>query len=305
VGFLGAGNYARSHLLPSVRANRSYHLVGVATAHPYTAEHTAQRFGFSFASTDPHDVLEDPTIDIVFIATRHDTHAQLAAAALASCKAVFVEKPLALDEDSLHHVLQVQSESSGVLCVGFNRRLSPLLQRLRTALPAGTPRQVLIRVNAGALPSDHWLLDPAIGGGRLIGEGCHFFDLACYLVDADPRRVQAAGSSDDFTASVEFDDGSMATLVYTAAGSSSLSKERIEVFSGGAAFVLEDFRTLEFYRAGRRRRVRLRQPDKGNRALVNAFLQASSSGKSPPITLPEIETAHRLTFAAAEQVRGA
>ena len=248
-------------------------------------------------------MIADQGTNAVLIATRHDTHAALAASALSAGRAVFVEKPLALDEESLGTVLRAARHALVPLVVGFNRRCAPLLIRLRAALPTGVPRIVSLRVNAGPLPADHWLRDARIGGGRVLGEGCHFADLALHLVGAPLLAVRASGTADDFVATFAFADQSVASLVYTSAGHSALAKERIEVFAGGVAAVLDDYRRLELHRPGHRRRVwRARGATRGHAPLLHAFLDAARGGTAAPMTLAEIEAAHRATFEMARQL---
>lgn len=306
LGLIGAGRFARATLVPVLRRRRDLTLMGVATAHPHTARHAAEALGFGFATTEARSVIADPDTNAIVVATRHDTHAALAHAALDAGRAVFVEKPLALDDESLDEVLAAARRSRLPLVVGFNRRRAPLLVRLRAALPSGLPRVVALRVNAGPLPADHWLRDPRVGGGRVIGEGCHFADLALHLVEAPLTSVRASGTADDFVATFAFADGSVASLVYTAAGNPSLAKERIEVFAGGVAAVLDDYRRLELHRPGHRRQVwRARGAPRGHAPLLEAFLDAVGGGSPPPMTLSEIEAAHRATFDMARQLSAA
>ncbi len=301
LGFIGAGRVARATLLPGLRRARGVRLTGVATGHPHTAEHVARTFGFAFAATRAEDILADDATRVVFIATRHDSHARLAAAALEAGKAVFVEKPLALDPASLELVLAAQRRTGAPLAVGFNRRFAPLVVRMAGEQPAGLPRTIQIRVNAGPLPPGHWLLDPAVGGGRLLGEGCHFVDLASFLAGSPPVRVQGAGDRDEFTALLEHADGSRATLVYTGGGSPGSGKERIEVFAGGTTTVLDDFRRLEIHHAGRRRPRRVRGTGKGHPELLAAFLEGLEDGRSP-VPVEEIAAVHEALFALRRAV---
>ncbi len=249
IGVVGAGAFARSVLMPPLA--RQAEIEAVATATGVSARASAKRFNARIATTTAEEVLRAPDLDGVVIATRHDTHAAYAAEALRAGKHVFVEKPLALDEDELAAVEQASAESSGTLMVGFNRRFAPLLQRMREALGGRGPIVVTYRVNAGRLPRSHWTHDPEVGGGRIVGEACHFVDVASYLAGAPPRfagAVAASGGSeprdDVVAATLTFSDGSIAQIVYSALGDSSLPKERVEVLGEAGAGVLDDFREL-------------------------------------------------------------
>jgi predicted dehydrogenase len=308
VGLVGAGAFARGTLLPALKEGGA-DLVAVTTSGGLSAGDVASRFGFARTAASADDVLASDDVDAVVIATRHASHARLAAAALAAGKAVFVEKPLALTEEELEEVERALG-AGGVLMVGFNRRFAPLTERLRSEL-AGIPDLVLsARVNAGPLPAEHWLHDPEEGGGRLLGEGCHFVDLLADLAGARivsahavavPHPERPIEASDALAGTLRFASGAVATLVYTGGGDPKLPKERIEAFGGGLAAVLDDFRRLELYRAGKRTEVKSKQ-DKGHRAQIARFLDAAAGrAEAPPA-----ETylgATRATLALAESLR--
>jgi predicted dehydrogenase len=258
VGFVGAGNFARSVLLPRFSKLPGSALVGVSTATGMNAKAVGDRFGFGYATTDTSAQLADGSSAAVVIATRHSSHARLAAQALRAGKAVFVEKPLALNEAELGEVLAAQAESGGVLAVGFNRRFSPLAAELKGAFAPGIPLALNYRINAGAIPRESWIHDPGDGGGRIIGEVCHFVDLCQYLTGDDPVEVFAhalggaeGGLHDTVSISLRFAGGSIASLAYYATGDGSFAKERLEVFGGGALGVLDDFRELTLSRGGK------------------------------------------------------
>ena len=246
---------------------------------------------------------------MVVIATRHSSHSDLAAAALRAGKPVFVEKPLALSWDGLFEVEQALSADS-ILMVGFNRRFAPMTETLRRELDGAPERAFVVRVNAGPLPPDHWMHDPELGGGRLLGEGCHFVDLLGYLAGSPPLSVQAVAApqperplecSDTFAATIRYADGTVGSLVYSGGGDQRLSKERIEGFGGGTAVVIDDFRRLELYREGRRRIEKARQ-DKGHKAEVKRFL-AAVAGESPPPSAASYLSSSRVTLAIADAIR--
>lgn len=310
IGFIGAGSFARSVLLPRFSRGKAADMVGVATATGLSAQTTAKTFGFGYATTDISRLLDDDRLDAVVIATRHDSHADFAARALSAGTAVFVEKPLALSEEELQRVMEAQAESGALLTVGFNRRFSPLARDLKAALPADAPLAINYRINAGAIPADHWIQDPEAGGGRMIGEVCHFIDLAQFITGSEPVEVFAHGLGgptralhDTVAVTLRFADGSVATVSYFATGDKSLPKERVEVFAGGVAGVLDDFRALTVYRNGKPHETRPRRQEKGYDEEVAAFLGALRDGGEPPIPLRSLEATTRATFAIEESLR--
>lgn len=310
LAFIGAGNFARSVLLPRLAKDPNARLVGVSTATGASAVATGEKFGFGYATTDSARVLEDPDVDAVFIATRHGSHAALAARALRAGKSVFVEKPLALDAAGLEDVLAAQREGGGVLGVGFNRRFSRLAQGLREPFRGAGPLAVSYRVNAGAIPAGTWVHDPQDGGGRIIGEGGHFVDFASFLTGAVPVEVFAyglgghtAGQHDTVAIVLKMEDGSVATLQYFSTGDRSFGKERVEVYGGGSVAVLDDFRELTVSAGGRRSRTRTASQDKGFDAELSAFLTAVREGGPDPIPVHQLEATHRATFAIEASLR--
>lgn len=252
VGVIGYGAYLRSVLLPILRREAGFRLRAVCARTGTSVRHAVEHDGFERGTTDHRELLADPEVDLVLVATRHDLHYPLASAALAAGKGVFVEKPMTrLAEEGRKLVAQVE-ETGKLLTVGFNRRFSPHVTRLRELLlPIAGPKTLSYRVNAGPLPKDHWLLDPEEGGGRLLGEGVHFFDLLAFLAGSEPVHVEAAAprgnERDEAVVCLAFADGSVANLVYSGAGSTDLGKERLEVLAGGASFVLDDFRRLHVH----------------------------------------------------------
>jgi predicted dehydrogenase len=293
VGVIGAGNFATRVLLPALAQDKRVSFAGVSTASGVSARHVAERFGFAHATSDAEGLIDDADLDAVVIATRHDSHAALAARALRSGTTVFCEKPLATTWPGLEEVAAAYAETRSPLLVGFNRRFSPHMEDLRAELPPGVPRVILCRVNAGPLPSEHWLNDPVAGGGRIVGELCHFLDIACHLAEGRPVRVSAeslgggvvAALAESIIVQVVFADGSVASLQYLANGSQRLSKERLEVFAGGVTAVLDDFRSLEIFRDGARRSRKSRQ-EKGHREEMRAFIDLVT-GATTSLAMPE------------------
>jgi predicted dehydrogenase len=286
-------------------------LVGVCAANGSHARHAADKFGFRYCATDDGKIIEDSAINTVVIATRHHLHAPQTIAALQVGKNVFCEKPLCLNEDELARIVAAGSEVAQrpLLMVGFNRRFAPMVKRMKAFLTEiDEPLALYYRINAGYIPADHWVNDPEQGGGRIRGEICHFVDLLGFLAGAAPIEVQTRAlanqgrySDDNVFLSLQFANGSQGAISYLANGDRSYSKERVEIFGGGAVAVLEDFRSLELVRRGRKQtfRSRLRQ-DKGHRGEWEAFAAAIRNGSESPIPFPEIVASTLATLCAVE-----
>ncbi len=312
VGFIGAGNFAAGTLVPLFAQQDGVKLTAIASARGASARHLAERHQISCATTDAAAILEGDEVDAVVIATRHDKHAALAAQALRAGKHVFVEKPLALDEAGLRDVLAAQAGSGKQLFVGYNRRFAPMTLALKELFANRRGPLVLsLRVNAGELPATSWVHDPREGGGRLVGEGCHFVDLCAAIAGAPVTRVFAQGvlpsggarADDNFVLDLRLGDGSIASLVYTAQGDPSAGKERVEVFGDGAWALLDEFRRLELRRGGKLRTERALAQDKGHKAGVAAFIDSITTGKAA-VSPQDLAATSRATFAAAEALRG-
>jgi predicted dehydrogenase len=313
LGVLGAGNYAKMVFLPIVKKVGGVAPIAIASATGLSAQHAAQKFGYGYAATSDEAVIQDPAINVVAILTRHNLHAQQVISSLKAGKRVFCEKPLAMNKDELADITKtLKSEKNPMLMVGFNRRFAPLSLRLKAFLDhRAEPMIVQYRVNAGYLSKEHWLNDLEVGGGRILGEACHFIDYLCFLVGTCPENVTAqvlpdSGiySEDNILLSFSFADGSLGTVSYLSNGDKAFPKERIEVFCGGRVAVLDDFRRLELYQKGSKKtyRKRLRQ-DKGHRATWSAFLAALASGGEPPIPYDQLLGVANATFAAVSAVR--
>jgi predicted dehydrogenase len=313
LGVLGAGNYATAVFLPVVQRAGGVQKVGIASASGLSARHAAQRYGFGFASSQESDILANPQIQVVAILTRHQHHARQVIQALRAGQHVFCEKPLAITPEELKAIQQLLEEKPpALLTVGFNRRFAPFSRQLAQFLEnRREPMFIHYRVNAGYLPLTHWLHDSQQGGGRIIGEGCHFIDYLTFLVGKPPLRVRTVGlpdgeryRQDNVCMTFTFEDGSIGTVTYLANGDKSLPKERVEVFCAGRVAVLEDYRSLEFLQNGQRQKftARLRQ-DKGHRALWEAFVQAVRQGGQPPIPYDHLISVTRSSFAAVESLR--
>ena len=317
VGVFGAGRFARGVLLPRLAGQPGVRLAGVCTRSGGGARDAAERFGAAVATSDPARLLDDPDVDAVVVATRHASHAALAAAALRAGKHVFVEKPLCISEAELDDVERALDEARGAgrapcLMVGFNRRFSPHARAVRAAFAereaGGAPMVVTYRVNAGTLLDGSWLADPR-EGGRLVGEACHFVDFCGALVDAEPLEVTAGGiaparggdgAGDTVVVTVRYADRSLATIQYVTVGHPGLPKERCEVSAGGRTAVVDDFRVTRFHGGGRT--VRGRQA-KGFAEALRAFVDACRGGGPWPIPWRSLAATHRVCFAAARSLR--
>lgn len=302
VALIGTGQHALRTLLPAMQ-NSGASLHTIADRKGVIAAHAARKFGFAWASTDSDSVLADSQIDTVLISTRHDTHARLVCAALRSGKSVYVEKPLALRQEELDEIEAVAQGSPGILMVGFNRRFAPQIVKMRELLRRSPDRKaVVITINAGFIPTDHWTQDPRRGGGRIIGEACHFVDLVRFLADA-PIRSSAATrlNVDTVSISLSLEDGSTGAVHYFANGHRSFPKERIEVFCGGRILQLDNFRRLSGWGWPRFRKMHLWRQDKGHAAAVAAFLAAVRAGAPSPIPLDQLLEVSRMTIQAASQ----
>ncbi len=314
VGFVGAGNYASGILIPAFRSQGAY-LHSVASGGGVSAVMAARKNGFSEATTDASAMVQGDSVDAVVVATRHDSHAKWASLALLAGKHVFVEKPLALDEAGLQEVEEARGEiahSKGqapVIMVGFNRRFSPFVVKMRELLLSSPgPKACIMTINAGVIPASHWSQDPAVGGGRIVGEACHFVDLARCLMGSPivGWHVEKVGGgvmsvpSDRVTLTLNFTDGSMATIHYLSLGHRGFPKERVEVFSEGRVLQLDNFRVLRGWGwPGFSKFSRWKQ-DKGQEACAGAFLAAVKGAAPDPIPWEEILEVSRVSLALAE-----
>jgi len=310
LGVLGAGNFARNTMLPAIKGFRNVELIGIASASGRPAADLARRFGFRYAASDQQQILNDRNVDVVAVLTRHNLHASQTLAALKAGKHVFCEKPLALSEKELAAIERTLTKRGAPrLTVGFNRRFAPLAIELHKFLSARNESLAAhYRVNAGPLPLYHWLHDPARGGGRLLGEACHFIDFLIFLAGQSPTSVVAQAlpdngqyRQDNFQVTLSFADGSLGTLTYLANGDRSLPKERLEVFSGGKVAVLDDFQSLDLTADGRTHSVS-RPQDKGHRQAWKVFLASLQRISQPPIPYDQLFGGARATFAAQQSL---
>jgi predicted dehydrogenase/threonine dehydrogenase-like Zn-dependent dehydrogenase len=311
LGILGAGLYANATLLPVIKNNKDFELIGIASSGGLHAQHSGKKFGFQYATSSDDEIINDPNINTVAILTRHASHADLVVKALKAGKNVFVEKPLAINSNQLSVISkQLAKTDHCLLLTGFNRRFSPLAQRLKSSVVnRQSSMYIHYRVNAGYIPLTHWTQDPNIGGGRIIGEACHFIDLLTFLIGAPPVSVTAHAlpdngkyREDNVSMTFTFPDGSLGVVDYLANGDKSFPKERVEVFCGGMIAVLDDYVSLQIVKDGKKKEERMAQ-DKGWKAEMTAFAKAIREGGEAPIPYEQLIGVTQSTFAAVESIR--
>ncbi|PTB82749.1 dehydrogenase [Methylophaga nitratireducenticrescens] len=314
VSFIGAGNYASRMLIPAFKQNGAQ-LHSISTSGGVNGVIHGNKLGFAEATTNTEQMISDQVSNTIAIVTHHDTHAGFVEKGIKANKHVFVEKPLAVSQDQLEQLQETYSdlEKKPLIMVGFNRRFAPQIQKMKSLLNSvNEPKSFIMTMNAGAIPSDHWTQDSEAGGGRIIGEACHFVDLMRFLVGHEIVSIQARRMGDypglDITedkASITlgFADGSFGTIHYFANGSSRFPKERVEVFTAGRVLQLDNFRKLKGFGWPGFSKMNLWKQDKGQRHCVAAFLGAIENGSEAPIPISEIFEVARVTIEAAEQLR--
>lgn len=317
IGFIGAGNFAQNFLLPNLKDKSE--LVGVATSRSHTSKNIADKYGFNYASGNAEDIINDENINTIFIATRHNLHAKFVIKALQAGKNVFVEKPLAMNETELEEINSVihkredspashRMTSKPILFVGYNRRFSPLVVKLKEMDGSTLPKAINYRINAGTLPKEHWIQDPQTGGGRVIGEVCHFIDLCMFIAGSPITSVSAEAMDtadnllDSVVISLKFRNGTVASISYFSNGSKLLPKESVEVFSGGRCFIINDFREMKIF-GTKEEKLKLPKQDKGHAAEINEFISALKKGIPSPISFDELYLSSFVTFKVLDSVR--
>jgi len=319
IGFIGAGLFAQGTLLPALKKIKKadiIDLIAVATSTGLRARHVAEKYSFSYFASDNKEILNDKRIKAVFILTRHGSHSALVCEALRAEKHVYVEKPLAVNENQLKELVDLLNELSRtrdnipILMVGFNRRFAPTIRWLKEKFAfVGEPLAIHMTVNAGYVPPDSWVHDPEDGGGRIVGEVCHFIDLAQYLTGSLPKEVFAQSLSsdgyklsDNVNISLSMENGSIVSISYLASGDKLFPRERVEVFGGGAVGVVDNFKRAVFYRRGKKESFRCMGVDRGYKAEVQAFFRGIREAKQP-VELKEYIATTLTTFAIEEAVR--
>jgi predicted dehydrogenase/threonine dehydrogenase-like Zn-dependent dehydrogenase len=313
IAFIGAGNYAMSYLLPNVPKDEDVVLQGVMTTSGTSSRKIAEKYKFEFCTSDESDIFGNDNINTIFIATRNNTHTEYVIKGLKADKNVFVEKPLCTTIQELRKIGRwyeqtLKSERSRTLMVGFNRRFSPLTEIVRERIGDG-PMAMIYRINAGLIPSDSWIQDKDIGGGRIIGEICHFVDFITFVNGSLPEHVFATAMhdpkdiNDTVNVSLKFKNGSIGTISYISNGSKALFKEYIEVYREGITAIIKDFRELEIYGNGKRFKKKLFSQDKGQKKMVKTFIESVKNGKPAPISFEEIYAVTLTTFRIVESIR--
>lgn len=307
ISFIGAGSYAQGNLLPNIPENGKIARKGVLTNTGTTSKRVAEKFKFDFCTSKEEDVLNDET-NTLFIATRHDSHAEFVLKGLKAQKNIFVEKPICLTEGELSEIITAYSEVKKPVMIGFNRRFSPLVQKIKKKL--GTGKMAMIyRINAGNIPLDSWIQDPTIGGGRIIGEACHFIDLLTYINGSLPKKISAIalpdenGLNDTVNINLQFENGSIGTVAYYANGAKSLQKEYLEVFSSGTTAILNDFKSLKVYGKGKPYSKKLINQNKGQKEMVEAYFDELLKNGNSPIPMEEIFSVTNATFQVINSLR--
>jgi predicted dehydrogenase len=306
ISFIGAGSYAQSNLLPYIRENSKSSKIGVLTNSGTTSKRVAEKFKFNFCATLENDVFDDNT-NTVFVATRHDSHGEYVLKALKNNKHVFVEKPLCLKESELDKIVEAKQQSRTALMIGFNRRFSPLTKKIIDVVGSG-PMSMIYRINAGVIPKDTWIQDMEVGGGRILGEVCHFIDYLTYVNGSLPNRVSAqvlpdpGNLNDTVNILLQFENGSTGVVCYYANGSKSLTKEYIEIFSSGTTAILNDFKELRIYGKGKPNKTKLLSQNKGQKEMVQEFINGIVNNGNTPIKFSEIVAVTRASFKVLESI---
>ena len=311
VSFIGAGNYASRVLIPAFRGAGAK-LATLVSARGVTASHHGSKHGFLRASTDVASAISEPNVDAVVIATPHNQHGEQVLDALRAGKHVFCEKPLCLNIEELNEIsAEAKKRPEQLLMVGFNRRFAPTVAKARSLLEGITePLALIATVNAGEIPREHWTQDRRVGGGRIIGEACHFIDLLRYLAGSRIVSTHAealggivgSGPPDNASVTLRFENGSVGTIHYLSRGNKSFPKERIEVFGGGTVLQIDNFRQVRVWGHKDFPTLSLLRQDKGNVACAGRFVEAIRTGGSPPIPLDEILEVSRWSITVAESL---
>jgi predicted dehydrogenase/threonine dehydrogenase-like Zn-dependent dehydrogenase len=306
-GLLGAGSFAQNILLPVLKKN--VNLIGIATSRGNSAVYTGKKYNFNFATTSPEDVYTNNEINTIFILSRHNLHASQTIRALNAGKHVFVEKPLALNNKELQEIQSMYEnleEPMPLLMTGFNRRFSPAIDETLKYISRELPKAIHIRVNAGMLPTGHWVNDPQTGGGRIIGEACHFIDLACYLAGSKATDVSAfsmktsANTDDTLNISLKFENGSIANISYFSNGNKKLEKEFIEIFSNQTVIRINDFKSIEIISSEKTSKKKFGKQDKGHQKEIELFTKSIREGLASPIPFQEIIHSMEITFSVTK-----
>lgn len=307
LAFIGAGSYAQGNLLPNLPTSSNVVRKGVLTNSGTTSKRVAERFKFEFCTSNEEDIIKNPDINTIFVTTRHDSHANYVIKGLKNGKNVFVEKPLCLNMDELIQIEKLSAEMRKSVMIGFNRRFSPHATLIKNKLGNGK-MSMIYRINAGYIPSDSWIQDMEIGGGRIIGEVCHFIDLMTYICGSIPVKVIASALPDSQSLTdtvniiVEFENGSTGVIAYYANGSKMLNKEYFEVYSSGITAIINDFKQCTIYGKERPVRSKLFAQDKGQKIMMTKFIDGLRKGETP-ISMEQIFAVTKATFAIIKSIQ--
>ncbi len=305
VAFIGAGSYAQGQLLPNLP--KDIRRVSVMTNSGTTSKRVAERFHFEQCTPNEEDIMNNPDVNTLFIATRHDTHAKYVMDGLKNSKNVYVEKPLCLNVEELIEIQKLCAEKQKSVMIGFNRRFSPHATEIKKKLGSGK-MSMIYRCNAGSIPGDSWIQDMTVGGGRIIGEACHFIDFMAYICGSKPVKVMASvmpdnqNLNDTMNIIVEFENGSSGVVAYYANGSKAMHKEYFEVFSAGASATIDDFNETKIFTKGKPAKFSTRSQDKGQKNMISSFFAGIRNGKTP-ISMDEIFAVTLASFAALKSVQ--
>ncbi|MBX7045891.1 MAG: bi-domain-containing oxidoreductase [Ignavibacteria bacterium] len=306
-GFVGAGSFAQYALLPNVKLYAD--MVGVATSRGNTAKGIADKYGFQYSTGDSEKIFTDENINTVFVATRHNLHAENVISALNNNKNVFVEKPLCMNREELEKISEIYSQKQNLrLMVGFNRRFAPGIQKIMAVMDKNIPKAINYRINAGTVPKEHWVQDKEIGGGRIIGEVCHFIDLTMYLAGSKISSISAFSMEnnpylmDTITINMGFENGSIGSICYFSNGVNTLPKENIEVFYANKVMALDDFKDIKIF--GKEVKTdKGGKQDKGHAQEVKEFIMAIEKGSPAPISFEEVYDSTKATFDVIDSIK--
>jgi len=312
VALIGAGSFAKRILLPILLRTPEYNLKAIATTSPINAKQTASKFKAEYCTTDYREVLQDEAVDLVVITTPHNLHHRMIIDAANAGKAVYVEKPMCLSEEELDDIVKVIAKTKVPLIVGFNRRYIPLAMKAKELLKQKhRPYFINYRVNAGYVPKSHWIQDPEVGGGRIVGECCHFFDFFNYIIESEVESIYALNipvndttviANDNLVGTIRWTDGSLTTLTYTALGHGDLPKERIEIYADKSSIVVDDFKNMELY-GFKEKGIRMKKQDKGHHQELVELAKFLKSEKSKIISFQECVKAMIITFKTEKLLR--
>lgn len=307
IAFIGAGSYAQGNLLPNIPKNSKISKKGILTNNGSTSKRVAEKFKFEFCTAEENDIINSKEINMVFIATRHDSHAHYVLKSLKNKKNVFVEKPICLTKAELEQIKEAYNESEKSVMVGYNRRFSPLTQTIKKQMKEG-PMSMIYRINAGVIPKESWIQDMEIGGGRIIGEVCHFIDYLTFINGSLPVSVSAMamkdsqGLNDSVNIMLAFENGSTGVIAYYANGAKDLPKEYIEISRAGSTAILSDFKNVIIYGKGRKKKKKLLNQNKGQKGMMDSLFNNLLSDGKVPIPFNTICRVSETSFAVLESI---